>query len=321
MYRDTTPWRKVLKEYLIGTGGWAYFSVPGVHPLVAYSRAFSFVEVNSTYYQIPPLQEAERWRELVPADFQFAVRAHRAMTLTTKTSSESDAFTASERIRQICTALRAEILHVCVPASFRLSQNWIDKFRDFISSTDLRKLRLALEIRGVRPSQCPPGLFRFMRDYNMIHCTDISKGEMPAYDSDILYSRLFGKGRHNIYQPTDKELAEMDSRASSPKSGKIVMSFHFVRMYKDAARMKIYKQTGRFPRVTGSTGLSSLEEVLDEDARFPTTKQALISSQGWKLFDLSEQARIHAGELLQRLPEKTYLSLSEVIRDLESTVE
>lgn len=160
-----------------------------------------------------------------------------------------------------------------------------------------------------------------MRDYNMIHCTDISKGEMPAYDSDILYSRLFGKGRHNIYQPTDKELTEMDSRASSTKSGKIVMSFHFVRMYKDAARMKIYKQTGRFPRVTGSTGLSSLEEVLDEDARFPTTKQALISSQGWKLFDLSAQARIHAGELLQRLPEKTYFSLSEVIRGLESTVE
>jgi len=38
-----------LPKYLIGAGGWAYFQVPSMHPLVAYSRAFDFVEVNTTF--------------------------------------------------------------------------------------------------------------------------------------------------------------------------------------------------------------------------------------------------------------------------------
>jgi hypothetical protein len=181
----------------------------------------------------------------------------------------------------------------------------------------LQKLRLALEIRGVRPAQLPPELLKIMQDYNIVHSTDISRGEMPAYQSDILYSRLFGKGRHNVYQPTDEELSEIDTKASSGKSEKIVMSFHFVRMYKDAARLKTYKQTGKFPMVTSSTGLTSVEEILREDARFPSTKQELIRSQGWKIVDLTETERIHVADLLEKLPEATYNNLGEVADRLE----
>jgi len=72
----------------------------------------------------------------------------------------------------------------------------------------------------------------------MIHSIDLSKGEKPAYDSDTLYTRLFGKGEHNIYQPTDGELMEIDRKAENAQSSRIVMSFHFVRMYKDAARLR-----------------------------------------------------------------------------------
>jgi uncharacterized protein YecE (DUF72 family) len=311
----------VLKEYLIGTGGWAYFSVPGFHPLISYSRAFDFVEVNSTYYQMPPMLEVKKWREMVPHHFQFAVRAHRTATLMTGSSLKSNAFAAFDRTKQVCAALRAQILHILAPASFAVSKSWISEFRRFISSVDLDRLRLALEIRGVRSSKLPSELLKLMEDYDMIHCTDISKGEMPAYESDVLYTRLFGKGEHNVYQPTDEELGEVDSKAMSTNSQKIVMSFHFVRMYKDAARLKIYKQTGVFPKVTVSTGLASLQEVLEGDAKFPSTKQSLIDDQGWKLFDLSETKRTRAEELLQHLPEKIYLSVSEVIRSIESTLE
>jgi uncharacterized protein YecE (DUF72 family) len=308
----------VLKEYLIGTGGWAYFSVPGFNPLVSYSMVFDFVEVNSTYYQIPPLVEVRKWRKLVPPHFQFAVRAHRTVTLLAEPRLRSNALAAFDRIKQVCTVLGARILHVQIPASSALSRSWVSEFRSFISSTDLGGLRPALEIRGVRSSKLPSELLKLMEDYNMIHCTDISKGEMPAYESDVLYTRLFGRGEHNVYEPTDEELSDVDSKARSTNSEKIVMSFHFVRMYKDAARLKVFKQTGMFPKVTESTGLASLQEVLEEDAKFPSTKQALMDDQGWKLFDLTDAKRICAGELLQRLPEKTYLSTTEVIRSLES---
>lgn len=145
-----------------------------------------------------------------------------------------------------------------------------------------------------------------MQDKGIIHCVDLSKGEKPMYDSDILYTRLFGKGHHNIYQPTDEELEEIDHTALASKSEKAVMSFHFVRMYKDAARLKVYKQTGKFPKITRSTGLNSLEEVLKEDTIFPTSKQDLIQRQGWKLFDKTETKRVHLAEYLDRLPNRMY---------------
>jgi hypothetical protein len=91
-------------------------------------------------------------------------------------------------------------------------------------------------------------------------------------------------------------------------------------MYKDAARLKTYRQTGKFPMVTKSTGLGSLEEVLREDACFPTSKQDLVHDQGWKLVDLAPDERVRASEVLERLPERNYESLDNVIQILKTTV-
>jgi len=63
-----------------------------------------------------------------------------------------------------------------------------------------------MEIRG-KVSDRIVGL---MRDMEIIHCTDISR-EMPAVDSDIMYTRLFGHGEHNLYQFDDAELLKIDT--------------------------------------------------------------------------------------------------------------
>jgi uncharacterized protein YecE (DUF72 family) len=308
-----------LKEYLIGAGGWAYFQVPGVNSLAAYSKVFNFVEVNSTFYQTPPLNEVEKWRRQVPPDFQFSVRAHRSIALTYKFQPVEQAVETLEKMRKICQVLKANILHLQVPKSFRLNLASVKDFRFLFSSMHLENIRVALEIRQAPGQMLPPELLKIMQDKNMVHCIDLSKGEEPAYESDLLYTRLFGKGQHNIYQPTDGELVEIDHKASASRSQKVAMSFHFVRMYKDAVRLKKYKQTGNFPMVTKSTGLSSLEEVLKEDAEFPATKQQLVHKQGWKLFDMTETARVHAEEALQKLPEGTYNNIAEVMDQLGTT--
>jgi len=201
-----------------------------------------------------------------------------------------------------------------------MEQTSIKNLRNFLSSVNLGKMRIALEVRGTSPSQLPPELVKTMQEHNMIHCTDLSKGEMPAYNSDILYSRLFGKGHHNVYQPTDEELRRIGKKASKGNFEKVILSFHFTKMYKDAARLKLYKQTGKFPKITKSTGFLSLEEVLKEDAWFPATKQELIHGQGWKLFDLTLKKRTLTREILQKLPEKTYHNINEVVQTLKPIV-
>jgi uncharacterized protein YecE (DUF72 family) len=70
----------------IGTAGW---NVPrgavadaggeGSH-LVRYSRILRCVEINSSFYRPHKLSTWQRWRDSVPADFLFSVKAPRAIT-------------------------------------------------------------------------------------------------------------------------------------------------------------------------------------------------------------------------------------------------
>jgi len=302
-----------LTEYLIGTGGWAYFRVPGLQPLVAYSRLFNFVEVNSTFYEIPDLKSVESWRRMVPPDFEFSVRCNKAVTHKHQFQLNEEAFDAFRKMIMICKTLKAEILHVQTPSLFAPNSANADLVRSFLASESSDDIRIAFEVRGANQA-LSSDFVKLMRDYNMIHSVDLSNDEEPVYESNMLYSRLFGRGEHNIYQPTDQELKKIDDRALAKEYRKVMVSFHFVRMYKDAARLKIFKQTGRFPMATKSTGFKSLQEILGEDARFPALKQELIQHQGWKLIDLTKDERVRASEILQKLPEKTYKDVQEVIQ-------
>jgi uncharacterized protein YecE (DUF72 family) len=286
-----------------------------MHPLQAYSKAFNFVEVNSTFYEIPPLKVAASWREIVPEKFVFSVRAHKS--ITHQPEQANVAFENFESIKRICRELRAEVIHMQIPPQLAPKQNIAEKLKDFFSSAKSDGIRIALELRGIPPEEIPEQLLKVMVDNNVIHCVDISKGEEPAYKSDILYSRLFGKGFHNIYQPTDEELFQIYERATHSGCEKAMLCFHFVKMYKDAARLKVFTEKGNFPKVTRSTGLESFKEVLMEDAKFPATKTQLIKSQGWKVFDLTDERRVRAEQLLKLLPDKVYRSLAEVMEGLK----
>lgn len=110
------------------------------------------------------------------------------------------------RSLRICSELKAEILLIQTLPSFNPDER-LKGIRDLLSSVDFGSVRLAWEIRGC----IAQGTINLMRDIGMIHCTDISK-EMPSTDSDILYTRLFGHGEHNLYQFDDVELLDIDTK-------------------------------------------------------------------------------------------------------------
>ena len=297
----------VISMLHIGTGGWAYFNVPGIDSLAAYSKAFDFVEVNSTFYSMPSIEMVRSWRRRVPEDFMFSVRCHKDLTHKYLLAPCQAGFEILLQSLHICNELRAEILHIQTPPSFNPDERLKD-IRDLFSSADFGSVRLAWEIRG-RMGQGTAGL---MRDLGIIHCTDISK-EKPAVDSDVLYTRLFGHGEHNLYQFDDIELTEIDRRVNEKRREDTYLTFHGARMYSDAARLKVYEKSGTFPKVTKATGLASLKTILEEDAEFPATKGELIQKQGWKVFDLTETEHIHMGVLLEKLPDRKFAGMDEVI--------
>lgn len=225
----------------IGAGGWAYFIVPGTDSLTAYSKAFDFVEVNSTFYTMPPVEMVRSWRRKVPEHFMFSVRCHRDLTHKHRLSPCQESHDIMDRSLHICRELKAEILHIQTPPSFDPDDRLGD-IKDLFSSLDLGCVRLAWEVRG----HMGQGTVELMRDQGIIHCTDISR-ELPAVESDILYTRLFGHGEHNIYRFSDDELEHILIRAKEKGKDQTYLTFHGVRMYHDTARLVVFEKSGLFP--------------------------------------------------------------------------
>ncbi len=302
----------VLVDFLVGTGGWAYFPVTRGGRLRAYSRAFNFVEVNSTFYEYPDQRRVEGWRRVVPEKFTFSVRCHQDLTHKIGLKPVEEAYSVLNRMLVYCRVLDSGFLVLETPASYRFTDEVVGAAGDFLASVDLRGVRLVWENRAPLTASAQ----KMMQDHGVVQSADLSR-QMPLFSSDVLYTRLFGKGKHNVYQFTDDELEEIAHKILLSKSGKAVVSFHGVRMNSDALRFENYEKTGKFPPVTGFTGADSARAVLAEDAKFPSSRQALIDDQGWKVFDASDEERIHLSEWLRQIPEKTYSSLDEVVDALE----
>jgi uncharacterized protein YecE (DUF72 family) len=297
-----------LTAYLVGTGSWAYFKVPKKPSLKAYSEVFNFVEVNYTFYEYPDTRMVEQWRRTVPEDFTFAVRCHQDLTHRIGLKPVDEAYYVLGRMVSYCGILDAPFLVLETPARYVMNQEAVDRARDFLSSANLRSVRLVWEVRAPATA----AVVDLMRDFNAVQCVDLSR-ETPSVESDIIYSRLFGKGKHNIWQFTDEEIESISPRIAA-------LSYHGVRMNSDAARYMRYKETGKFVPVTSFTGVDSARAVLAEDAQFPMSKPELVEKQGWKVVDLNVDKRIHLSELLAKIPEKTYNDIDEVAEALEAVI-
>lgn len=302
-----------MTEYLIGTGGWAYFKVPNKPSLKAYSETFNFVEVNYTFYKYPSTIMVERWRHTVPDDFTFTVRCHQDLTHRIGLKPVDQAYAIFSQMIGICRILDAPFLHLLTPASYVLDNMKIKQANDFFSSINLKGIRLAWEIRSPLTAK----LGSLMRDFEIVHSVDLSREE-PTFESNVIYTRVFGKGEHNIYQFIDEELIEIDQRILRAEAKVVIITFHGIRMSSDASRFKKYKETKEFARVTDFTGVASARAVLQEDAMFPSTKTELVRHQGWKVIDLTADKRVHLSELLYKLPEKTYNDVEEIVEELEA---
>jgi len=121
------PKRPERPAILIGTSGYSFpdwvgtFYPPGIERskmLDFYAREFRVVEVNATYYRIPPPATLRAMEKKTPPEFQFVVKTHHDMTH--ERSLEPDLYTAFAR--SLDPVLQAGKLHGLIaqfPFSFR----------------------------------------------------------------------------------------------------------------------------------------------------------------------------------------------------------
>jgi uncharacterized protein YecE (DUF72 family) len=300
-----------LIDYLVGTGGWSYFNVPNKSKLRVYSGIFNFVEVNYTFYEYPTVQTVERWRRTVPKDFTFSVRCHQDLTHKIGLKPIDETYEVFYKSKTYADILQTPYVVLETPKNYVIN----NFTKDFLSSLNLKSIKLVWEYRA----SVTPEVTNLMRDFNIMHCVDLSI-QKPSFNLDVTYSRLFGKGQHNIYQFTDDELVEIQHKAEETNSKQVILAYHGLRMNGDALRFQKHLETGNFLPVTSATGVDSAKAVLAEDVTFPTSKSELIKKQGWKVIDVKQNQTAHLSEFLKSIPDKNYSNISEVVKELEVVI-
>lgn len=184
------------KKIHAGTSGWHYkhwmgsFYPKGMKQqefMDYYLQFFRTVEINNSFYRLPKAETFAAWREAVPEDFLYAVKASRYITHMKKLKDPQASLASFFRNVE---ALQEKL----GPILFQLPPRWAfneERLASFLAA--LPKLyRYTLEFRD--PSWYHPRVYELLRAYNVAFCIyeldyHLSPLEVTA---DFAYVRLHG---------------------------------------------------------------------------------------------------------------------------------
>ena len=195
----------------IGTSGWSYKHwqngqfypprLPAADDLPFYAESFDSVEINYSYYQLPPRKTFEQWRHKVPGSFLFAVKASRYLTHMKKLREPAEPL---ERLLDHAGGLGDRF----GPVLYQFPRQWdvdLERLRSFFDALRAHpRHRSAFEFRHT--SWLTDHVYDLLRQNHAALCLPIG-WEIPLdiqLTADWTYLRFHG-GRHGIGF-TDAEL-------------------------------------------------------------------------------------------------------------------
>ncbi|MFQ5918934.1 MAG: DUF72 domain-containing protein [Thermoplasmata archaeon] len=182
----------------VGTSGWSYdfwagtFYPPGTPPrdyLRLYSSVFDVVEVDSSFYRIPPRSMVAGWRRATPDGFEFTAKLPRRITHELKLRDVErplDRFYAA--FDELGSKLKAFVVQF--PPSFKVEKDLpaLEAFLDLIR-TDVPH---ALEFR--HKSWFEQDIFDLLASHKATQAWSTTQylDSPPTLTSDLIYLRLIG---------------------------------------------------------------------------------------------------------------------------------
>jgi uncharacterized protein YecE (DUF72 family) len=214
-----------------------------------YARAFSCVEVQHTFYQPPRLATLARWREEMPSDFEFTLKAWQLITHNAKSPTyrrlkkklsetekqEAGYFRPTAIVQEAwettlasAKALRASTILFQCPASFRQTPENTARMEKFFSVIDRQELNLGWEPRGDWDALVVSSL---CAQLDLWHVVDPFVGKTVTPDK--CYFRLHGRSGWR-YQYEINELEELAATVKKQKAGYVF--FNNSKMTEDALK-------------------------------------------------------------------------------------
>jgi uncharacterized protein YecE (DUF72 family) len=190
----------------VGCSGWHYKQWRGtIYPetlapagwLREYTRRFTTVELNNTFYRLPPLETFVQWRAQVTADFQFAIKASRFLTHIKRLRDPEEPV---GRLFERLTPLGPTI----GPILYQLPPRWLpdpERLEIFLAALPRtiaagrrRVLHHVIEMRD--PRGYAPWVLERLAAYGVSLCLhDMPGSESPrTIDGPIVYIRFHGHG-------------------------------------------------------------------------------------------------------------------------------
>lgn len=198
-------------KYHIGTSGWQYGHWKNVfYPedlkyadwLSYYTKYFSTVEINVTFYRDVRASTFQKWYELTPQEFLFSVKLSRQITHFRKLRVEKsmiDGFT--EKYKTLKDKLGVVLIQL--PPSLKFDYSLVS---EFISNLD-KSIKYTVEIRN--KTFLNDDFFEILKANNIAFCISDSAARYPYYETvtaDFVYIRLHGSVRLYASEYTEEEL-------------------------------------------------------------------------------------------------------------------
>ena len=183
---------------LVGTSGWHYRHWRGpFYPdklaadrmLAFYVEQFTSVELNNTFYRLPPPGAAAEWRRRTPPEFVFAAKGSRFITHMKKLRDPKPALRRYfEHLRGLGSKLG--------PIVFQLPPHWpldLERFEAFLNALPARR-RYAFEFR--HPSWNVQSVYDLLTAHDAAYCIfDLAGVQSPLeVTTNFTYIRLHGPG-------------------------------------------------------------------------------------------------------------------------------
>ncbi len=216
-----------------------------------YYQELPIVEVQQTFYQLPRIETAKKWREEAPPSFEFTMKAWQLITheptsptyrrlrlpLSEKKKKNYGFFKQTEEIQEawfqtetFAQALGVKKILFQTPSSFTPTPEHIQNLKGFIRKIQRGQFILIWEPRGKWPKEEVENL---CRELGMIPCLDPFEGLPPR--GTLLYLRLHGRTGYR-YSYSREEMKEVLEKGKEYPEADIL--FNNQMMYENALQCK-----------------------------------------------------------------------------------
>jgi uncharacterized protein YecE (DUF72 family) len=191
----------------VGCSGWHYASwagryyepsLPKSKWLETYARDFDTVELNNSFYRLPTAVQFRRWKEAVPPDFLFSVKASRFLTHLKRLRNP-------EAPLDLLLSRASELGSTLGPILYQLPPRWMpdeDRLRTFVDALPREvtagrsriSLRHVMEFRDERGYLEP--IVGLLRGRDVTLCVhDMAGSQSPrTLTNKLAYVRFHGYG-------------------------------------------------------------------------------------------------------------------------------